>query len=107
MTPTVRLVHSDLLERIRETPYKILGQASLGCLRAFFDGYGLGCARAGKANDLDPRLDQFSEWAAEKLGRDNLSVSGFEMIQLESEDEVRALERYFELWDEYFADRSV
>src|SRR5262249_21655962 len=37
------------------------------------------------------------------LGRGNLSVSGVCMIQLESEDEARALQRYFELWDEYTA----
>ena len=101
MTPTVQAVHSDLLERIREEPYRFLGQASLGCLRVFFDGYMLGRSRAGKANDLDPRLGRFSEWVAEKLGRGLLTVSGINMIQLESEDEARALERYFELWDEY------
>jgi hypothetical protein len=101
MTPTVRPVHSDWLDRIREEPYKILGQASLACLRAFFDGYELGCARAGKESDLDPRLGRFNEWVAEKLGRDRLSVSGFCMIELESEDEARALNRFFELWDEY------
>src|SRR4051794_36601603 len=101
MTPTVRAVPSHLLDRIRADPYKTLGQASLGCLRAFLGGYYDGCIRAGKAYDLDPRLDLFSEWVAEKLGRDRLSVTGFEMIQLESEDEARALERYFELWDDF------
>jgi hypothetical protein len=30
-----------------------------------------------------------------------LNVSGFDMIQLASEDEARALDRYFVLWDEY------
>ncbi len=101
MTPTVRSFHSDILERIREDPYRILGQASLGCLRAFFGGHDAGCARAGKSADIDPRLDRFSEWVAEKLGRNRLSVSGVCMIQLESEDEERALNRYFELWDEF------
>jgi hypothetical protein len=101
MTPTVRPVHSDLLERIRAEPYKILGQASLACLRAFLGGYTLGCDREGKDDHLDPRLNHFSEWVADKLGRDRLSISGYDLIQLESEDEARALDRYFELWDEY------
>ena len=101
MAQTTQSVHSDVLDRVRKAPYATLGQASLACLPAFLDGYKSGSGRAARANDLDPRLGRFSEWVAEKLGRRSLSVSGVWMIRLESEDETRALERYFELWDEY------
>jgi hypothetical protein len=97
----VQPVRSNLLERVREDPYSTLGQASLACLRAYLDGYATAAARVGRTEDLDPRLGRFSEWVAEKLGNPGLSVSGIDMIQLESEDEARALDRYFELWDEY------
>ncbi len=101
MIRKMRAVVSDILERVRADPYAVLGQASLGCLRVFLDGYLSGCARAGSESDLDPRLGRFSEWVAEKLGRGLLSVSGYCMIRLECADEAQALGRYFELWDEY------
>jgi hypothetical protein len=101
MAHTVQPVRPGLLDRIREDPYSTMGQASLACLRAYLDGYALAAARIGRTEDLDPRLRRFSEWVAEKLGRQKLSVSGIDMIQLESEDETRALDRYFALWDEY------
>jgi hypothetical protein len=97
----VQPVRPGLLDRVREDPYSTLGQASLACLRAFLDGYALAAARVGRVDDLDPRLERFSDWVGEKLGRQSLSVSGLDMIQLESEDEARAFTRYFLLWDEY------
>jgi hypothetical protein len=92
---------SDVLERARRDPYTLLGQASLGCLHVFIGGYECGCAHSGCRSGIDPRLGRFSEWVAEKLGRGNLSVSGWCMISVECADEARALQRYFELWDEY------
>jgi hypothetical protein len=70
-------------------------------LRAFIDGYEWGCAHTGVPSGVDPRLGRFSEWVAEKLGRGTLSVSGWCMLRVKCEDEARALERFFALWDEY------
>ena len=92
----------DVLQEIRERPAMILGKQSLTALAHFLDGYFVARRDLGiEPAHLVP-LD-FHDWVAYRLHFVE-STSGFaRMILNEISDEAKALDRFFELLDEYSA----
>lgn len=91
----------QLLNKIKKAPAMYLGRHSIICLQAFLSGYSVAQYELGEQptpQDLDFR--EFPEWIRKKFNVQT-SQSWANIILFYSEDESKALDRFFELLEEF------
>ncbi|NJR52597.1 MAG: hypothetical protein HC780_26525 [Leptolyngbyaceae cyanobacterium CSU_1_3] len=91
----------ELLRKIQQRPAMYLGKRSLGHLHAFLEGYLL--ARREAKMPLtkgEEDFEFFQEWIEQRFGQPN-TQSWSHIILFYSEDEADALNRFFELLEEF------
>ena len=92
----------ELLAKVRLRPAMYIGTHSLVRLRAFVDG----CFFMAREHELEtseqPKFDDFHDWTAKRFGWSESTAGWCEIIVQEcGGDEGSALDRFFELIDEY------
>lgn len=92
---------NEMLQRIKQRPGMYLGKCSINRLRSFLDGY------RGARQDLglpiseeETEFDKFQEWIQERF--DIKSSHGWnDIILFYSVDEKDALNKFFELFEQF------
>ena len=90
-----------LIEKIKKAPSMYLGRHSIICLQAFLSGYSVAKYELGEQptkQDCDFRL--FPEWIGKRFNVPT-GLSWANIILFYSEDESKALDKFFELLDEF------
>mgnify|MGYP001061105861 CR=1 FL=1 len=87
----------ELLSKIKERPEMYIGRSSISCLKAFIDGW----FYRDHTTIIDSELiDGFQSWIEQKYNI-NTSHSWCDIILFHSQDESKALKRFFEEFDEW------
>lgn len=95
-----------LIEKIKKAPSMYLGRDSIICLQAFLSGYSVAKYELGEQpTKQDSDFMQFPEWIRKRFNVQT-SQSWANVILFYSEDESKALDRFFELLDEFIARHS-
>ncbi|MEG4497501.1 hypothetical protein QUB05_08445 [Microcoleus sp. F10-C6] len=90
-----------LIDKIKKAPSMYLGRHSIICLQAFLSGYSVAKYELGEQpTQQDRDFMQFPEWIRKKFNVQT-SQSWANVILFYSEDESKALDRFFELLDEF------
>ena len=91
----------ELLSKIRQRPSLYLGKRSLSHLHVFLDGYTFACRQLGiPPTKQEKKFEEFQEWIEIRFNQ--LSTQSWSRIILfYSEDEAAALNRFFELLEEF------
>ncbi len=95
-----------LIEKIKKAPSMYLGQHSIICLQAFLSGYSIAKYTGGQeitAQDRD--FMEFPEWIRKKFNVQT-SQSWANIILFYSEDERKALDKFFDLFAEFIQRHS-
>ncbi|MFB2919748.1 hypothetical protein [Aerosakkonema funiforme] len=96
-----------LIEKIKKAPSMYLGRRSIICLQAFLSGYSVAKYELGEQPTKQERdFMQFPEWIRKKFSVDT-SQSWANIILFYSEDESKALDKFFELLDEFMNRNSL
>ncbi|MFB2969001.1 hypothetical protein ACE1CD_08510 [Aerosakkonema sp. BLCC-F183] len=96
-----------LIEKIKKAPSMYLGRRSIICLQAFLSGYSVAKYELGEQPTKQERdFMQFPEWIRKKFSVDS-SQSWANIILFYSEDESKALDKFFELLDEFMNRNSL
>ena len=96
-----------LIEKIKKAPSMYLGRRSIICLQAFLSGYSVAKYELGEQPTKQERdFMQFPEWIRQKFSVDT-SQSWANVILFYSEDESKALDKFFELLDEFMNRNSL
>ncbi len=91
----------ELIQRIKKRPSMYLGKPSICNLRSCLSGYILARREAGISQTSEEQaLSEFQAWIQNKF-QINSSQSWDKIILFFSEDERSALERFFELFEEF------
>ncbi|KYC41015.1 hypothetical protein WA1_23085 [Scytonema hofmannii PCC 7110] len=90
---------SIFLQDIKDNPVIYLGKPSITCLHSLLVGYLTTLRHLGFLQEGCP-MDGFQEWIQER-GKTTVSQSWAKIILFNSMDEYEALERFFELFEEY------
>ena len=91
----------DLIRNIQKRPAMYLGQPSISHLRTFLAGYFLARHQLGEAEtQQEKHFDNFQSWIQEKF-KITSSQSWDKIILFFSQDEHKALEQFFQLFDEF------
>jgi len=91
----------DILQKVKNKPNVYLGSPSILCLQAFLSGYNVAQYQLGRESLNAPDcFDGFQEWIQEKFKIES-DQSWAKVILFYSADERDALERFFELFDEF------
>lgn len=111
----------DLLDEMREKPAMYLGVKSLRLLQAYTDGHMFALYQRGlKETSSPPFYREFNDWTAERLGYEYSTAGWCNIIlantlgwspkhhkwaklmqSVKPADEAAALDRFYELLDEY------
>src|SRR5580698_6563324 len=99
------VMDGPILERIRVRPALYLGTHSLTALSNFLNGYSLALHESGMG-PVTILPQDFHDWVAYRL-HFRESTSGYAgMILKRIPDEVKALQRFFELYDEHISRKA-
>lgn len=91
----------DLIRNIQKRPAMYLDQPSISHLRTFLAGYFFARHQLGELEtDQEKQFSNFGIWIQQKY-KITSSQSWDKIILFFSQDEYRALEQFFELFDEY------
>jgi hypothetical protein len=91
----------DLIRNIQKRPAMYLGQPSITHLRTFLAGYFFARHQLGEPEtNQEKHFDNFQTWIQEKF-KIASSQSWDKIILFFSQDEHKALEQFFELFDEF------
>jgi hypothetical protein len=91
----------DLIRNIQKRPAMYLGQPSISHLRAFLAGYFFARHQLGEPEtDREKHFANFQTWIQEKFNITS-SQSWDKIILFFSQDEHKALEQFFELFNEF------
>jgi len=91
----------DLIRNIQKRPAMYLGQPSISHLRTFLAGYFFARHQLEQPEtDQEKHFSNFQTWIQQKF-KITSSQSWDKIILFFSQDEYRALEQFFELFDEY------
>ncbi|HBL14372.1 MAG TPA: hypothetical protein DD379_23885 [Cyanobacteria bacterium UBA11162] len=96
----------SIIEKIKKAPSMYLGRHSIICLQAFLSGYSVAKYQLGEQpTKQDQDFMEFPEWIRQRFNVQT-SQSWANIILFYSEDESKALDKFFELLDE-FINRNV
>ncbi|NCJ06950.1 hypothetical protein GS597_10600 [Synechococcales cyanobacterium C] len=91
----------ELLQKVQQRPAMYLGKRSLSQLHAFLEGYLLARREAKIPMTTEEEdFEFFQEWIERRFGQAN-TQSWSHIILFYSEDEADALNRFFELLEEF------
>lgn len=91
----------DIIRNIQKRPAMYLGQPSIVHLRTFLAGYFFARHQLGEAETAqEKQFSKFQSWIQEKF-KITSSQSWDKIILFFSQDEHKALEQFFELFDEF------
>jgi hypothetical protein len=91
----------DLIRNIQKRPAMYLGQPSITHLRTFLAGYFFARHQLGEPEtEQEKQFVNFQSWIQEKF-KITSSQSWDKIILFFSQDEHKALEQFFELFDEF------
>ncbi|WP_201789141.1 hypothetical protein [Scytonema hofmannii] len=91
----------DLIRNIQKRPAMYLGQPSISHLRTFLAGYFFARHQLGEPEtNQEKHFVNFQNWIQEKF-KVTSSQSWDKIILFFSQDEHKALEQFFELFDEF------
>lgn len=95
-----------LIDKIKKAPSMYLGRHSIICLQAFLSGYSVAKYELGEqSTKQDSDFMQFSEWIRKRFNLQT-SQSWANVILFYSEDESKALDKFFELLNEFIDRKS-
>lgn len=90
-----------LIKKIKKAPSMYLGRDSIICLQAFLSGYSVAKYELGEQPTKQEKdFREFPEWIRKKFNVQT-SQSWANIILFYSEDESKALDRFFALLDEF------
>lgn len=91
----------DLLAKIKQRPSLYLGKRSLSHLHVFLDGYSFACRQIGiPVTEQEKDFAEFQEWIEHRFNQEN-TQSWSRIILFYTEDEADALNRFFELFEDF------
>jgi hypothetical protein len=91
----------DLIRNIRKRPAMYLGQPSISHLRTFLAGYFFARHQLGQPEtEQEKHFSNFQTWVQQRF-KVTTNQSWDKIILFFSQDEQKALELFFELFDEY------
>jgi hypothetical protein len=93
----------SLLDQVRQRPAMYIGQPSLTRLHIFLEGYGFALFKHQiKIAVESPPFDGFHDWTARRFGWRESTAGWCNIILQETgNDESAALDRFFQLLDEF------
>ena len=97
----------DLLSKIKQRPSLYLGKRSLSHLHTFLDGYTFACRQLGiTLTEQEKKFEEFQEWIEIRFDQPS-TQSWSRIILFYSEDETDALNRFFNLFEEFLKSEEV
>ena len=91
----------QILQNIEKRPSMYLGKAAISNLRSYLSGYLIAKRELGiSSTEQEQEFNQFTDWVKQKF-HINSDQSWDKIILFYSEDEKIALERFFELFNEF------
>ena len=92
-----------LVKKIKKAPSMYLGQHSIICLQAFLSGYSVAKHElGGQPTEQEQDFREFPEWIQKKFNIQT-SQSWASIILFYSEDERKALDKFFQLFEEFLS----
>jgi hypothetical protein len=90
-----------LLRKIQKAPSMYLGQSSISCLQAFISGYNVAKYELGAGeSSQDQDFQDFPDWIRQKFNIQT-SQSWASVLLFYSEDEQKALDLFFTVFEEF------
>jgi hypothetical protein len=90
-----------LIQKIHQRPALYLSKKSLSHLQVFLDGYTFSRREMGiPLSAQEQEFEQFQDWIEQRFSQPN-TQSWVRIILFYAEDEADALDRFFELFDEF------
>jgi hypothetical protein len=90
-----------LIGKIKKAPSMYLGRNSVMCLQSFLAGYSIAQYELGAAQTLqDKDFEQFPDWLRQKFNIQT-SQSWASILLFYAEDEQKALDLFFEVFEEF------
>ncbi|BAY61756.1 hypothetical protein NIES22_18230 [Calothrix brevissima NIES-22] len=91
----------ELLQKVKKRPSLYLGKRSLSHLQVFLDAYTFARREIGiEPTEQEQDFEEFQEWIEQRFNQVN-TQSWSRIILFYSEDESDALEKFFELFEEF------
>ncbi|KYC37159.1 hypothetical protein WA1_46880 [Scytonema hofmannii PCC 7110] len=91
----------ELIEKIQKRPALYLGKKSISHLQIFLDGYTFARRELAIAQTQEEQeFEEFQEWIEQRFNQHS-TQSWSRIILFYSEDEIDALNRFFELFTEF------
>lgn len=92
-----------LIKKIKKAPSMYLGQHSIICLQAFLSGYSVAKHElGGQLTEQEQDFREFPEWIRKRFNIQT-SQSWASIILFYSEDERKALDKFFQLFEEFLS----
>ncbi|WP_017749260.1 hypothetical protein [Scytonema hofmannii] len=92
-----------LIQKIQKAPSMYLGRASIVCLQAFLSGYSIAQYELGATQSpQDKDFQEFPEWIKQKFNIQS-SQSWANILLFYAEDEQKALDLFFNVFEEFRA----
>ncbi|MGK7900712.1 MAG: hypothetical protein AB4352_04730 [Hormoscilla sp.] len=96
-----------IIEKIKKAPAMYLGRHSIICLQAFLSGYSVAKYDLGEQETEQERnFREFPEWIRQRYNVQT-SQSWANIILFYSEDERKALDNFFDLFEEFITRYSL
>lgn len=96
-----------LIQKIKKAPSMYLGRSSIICLQAFLSGYSVAKYELGEeATEPERDFMEFPEWIRQRFNVQT-SQSWANIILFYAEDERKALDKFFDLFEEFTDRHSV
>lgn len=96
----------QLLDKIKTRPALYLGKRSIFSLQAFLDGYTCACRQLGiPVTEQEQEFAEFQDWIEKQFNRQS-SKSWARIILFYSEDESQAIDKFFELFEDFLQRES-
>ncbi len=91
----------ELLQKVKQRPALYLGKRSLSHLQVFLDAYTFALREVGiEVTEQEREFEEFQEWIEQRFHQPD-TQSWSRIILFYSEDESDALNRFFELFQEF------
>ena len=96
-----------IIEKIKKAPAMYLGRHSIICLQAFLSGYSVAkYDLGGQETEQERNFREFPEWIRQRYNVQT-SQSWANIILFYSEDERKALDNFFDLFEEFLTRYSL